>query len=264
MSTIPEWIAEFGPGDSLGVGLCALLCGAIKYRGFDTANFTQPAREKAILDRLVELFALRQPRPQKGWPDFDAHLPPSLFPEGILSDSHLQRTLDPSRVARLKADIDDRQAGAADTSMELIAPWQQRAEEFKQEFDLVMSHTVLQYMADLHGYFRHCARLLKPGGWMSHQIDFASMGMTRVWNGHLAYDDTYWKLLTRDQRWFSARKLLSDYLSAIEACGLQLVHVERRFTPGGLARDQLAPAFRNASDDDINCSGAYLIARMPA
>lgn len=263
MRAIPGWIAEFGPGDSLGVGLCALLCGASKYRGFDTANFIEPARDQAMLARLAELFSARQPRPRKGWPDFDAHLPATLFPDHILPESRMRETLDPARVARLSADIERLQAGDASASMELTAPWQHRCDDFEPQFDLVMSHTVLQYLPDLRTYFTNCARLLKPGGWMSHQVDFSSMGMTRVWNGHLAYDDIFWRLLTRNQRWFPTRKLLSEYLREIETSGLQLVHIERHCTAGGLTRDQLATAFRCASDEDIRCSGVYMIACKP-
>ena len=39
-NTLPMNVAEFGPGDSLGIGFAALLSGSSKYIAFDAVSYT--------------------------------------------------------------------------------------------------------------------------------------------------------------------------------------------------------------------------------
>ena len=55
----PRTVAELGPGDSLGVGLAALVSGADRYHAFDVVRHAQVERNQAVLDELVELFRAR-------------------------------------------------------------------------------------------------------------------------------------------------------------------------------------------------------------
>jgi hypothetical protein len=50
-------VAELGHGDSLGLGICALLSGARRYIGLDRVSFGPRADNLALLDELSELFA---------------------------------------------------------------------------------------------------------------------------------------------------------------------------------------------------------------
>ena len=53
---IPKIVAELGPGDSLGIGLCALLSGAERYYAFDVVKYANPSKNMAIFEELVILF----------------------------------------------------------------------------------------------------------------------------------------------------------------------------------------------------------------
>ena len=60
-----EWqsVAELGPGESLGIGLAAVLSGADRYFAFDVKAHAAPERNLATFEQLVELFSRREPIP---------------------------------------------------------------------------------------------------------------------------------------------------------------------------------------------------------
>jgi hypothetical protein len=90
---MPRSVAELGPGDSLGVGIAALLSGASRFYALDVVAYSNTEKNLRMLDDLVERFRRRAPRPTKGWPDFDEHLDANLFPSHILTDEVLAKTL---------------------------------------------------------------------------------------------------------------------------------------------------------------------------
>ena len=263
MASVPQSVAEFGPGDSLGVGLSALLSGANRYCGFDAENFTRPDRDQVVLGELVGMLASRYPRPKKGFPDFDQYLGPDLFPHDILDDTRLRETLSPDRIERLRGSLALAASSREDTpkAIQLVAPWQHRVASFTPDFDLLLSHTVLEFLPNLKDFFKTCADLLRPGGWMSHQVDFRSVGITNCWNGHLAYSEDLWRFMVAHRAYSPNRRLLSEYLRDLELGGFELVTAMRRVNNNGLRRRQMAKVFQSASDEDLTCSGAFIIAR---
>lgn len=263
MSTLPKTVGEFGPGDSLGVGLSALLSGARRYCAFDVADFTQRENDLMLLEQLAQMLRARAPRPHKGFPDFDEHLDSSLFPHQILREPLLREALAPDRVADLKAALSRMDPGERDAPIQMVAPWRGKAHEFVPEFEMLLSHSVLQYMSDIELFFNACMRLLRPGGWMSHQVDFGSMGLSRDWNGHLAYPDSVWQFMVNRRPFAPNRKLLSEYLRGLKTAGFDIVSVQKLLDRGGVQRQQLAPNFRVAADEDLACRGAFVIARKP-
>src|SRR5262245_22309033 len=56
LNSDPKTVAELGPGDSLGVGLAALLSGAERYYALDVVEHANAAHNIVVLDALVELF----------------------------------------------------------------------------------------------------------------------------------------------------------------------------------------------------------------
>lgn len=58
-------IGELGPGDSIGMGLAALLSGAVDYVGLDLVPFSMRADLIRIFDELVGLFHRTEPIPNE-------------------------------------------------------------------------------------------------------------------------------------------------------------------------------------------------------
>lgn len=262
----PNTVAELGPGESVGVGLAALLSGAEHYVGLDVAHYTVAERNVRILDELVELFRSRAPRPQrfKGWPDFDEYLDAALFPSHILTPSVLERTLAKDRVARIRDALLGRGEPSAQPTIRYVVPWSDPSVLEPGSVDLVLSHSVLEHVVDLEGTYRALSAWLKPGGWTSHQVDLKSHGMTREWNGYRAYSEPMWKLMLGRRPYLINRHPCSVHLQWMEQAGLETVIALKHHRHDGIPRERAAPRWRTLSDDDFTCSGLYVIARKRA
>src|SRR5438045_9241889 len=77
LATIPRTVAELGPGDSVGVGMAALLSGSERYWALDVVSYANPVRTLEIFDALVDLFTSRVSIPDD---DELADVQPALDP----------------------------------------------------------------------------------------------------------------------------------------------------------------------------------------
>ena len=102
LRSIPDTVAEIGPGDSLGVGIAALLSGVNNYYALDILHYATTELNLEIFDGLVDLFKRRAKRPSKGWPDFDSYLDENLFPSHILTDKILNSALSEQRIRSIR------------------------------------------------------------------------------------------------------------------------------------------------------------------
>lgn len=261
MKEMPRTIAELGPGDSLGIGLAAMLSGVDHYCALDVVRHAQDGRDLAIFDELVDLFRQRAPRPTRGWPDFDAHLDEDLFPGGILNEGVLARALAPERIENLRALVQGRTA-ETDVSIRYMVPWDDDGVIEPATVDLIISHSVLEHVVDLKKTYRAMHAWLKPGAWMSHQIDFTSHGLAREWNGHRQYPELIWKLVEGNRPYLLNRQPYSTHQRLLQEQQLDVVcDLRNHISTSGLRRDQLARRWREISDEDLTCAGAFVQAR---
>ena len=59
-SSIPEVVVEIGPGNSLGVGLAALLSGSKTYYALEKTQFWNVETNIRVFDELVAYFKMRK------------------------------------------------------------------------------------------------------------------------------------------------------------------------------------------------------------
>ena len=263
MRTIPNALAELGPGDSLGVGLAAMLCGVDHYYGLDAVPYSSTKSSLAVFEELIALVRERTPRARMGWPDYDAHLDQRLFPSHILTDERLERSLAPDRIRcireRLRAMSAQHSGGL---SIQYKAPWMGEAAIERESVDVIISHAVLQSVLDLDATYAALCAWLKPGGFMSHQIDFTSFRTSREWNGHWAYPDPVWKLIVGKRPYLINREPHSTHLRLMTEQGLTLVcDLQNYAAAPAMNRSHLAARWKNMSEDDFACSGAFMQAR---
>jgi hypothetical protein len=114
---------------------------------------------------------------------------------------------------------------------------------------------------DLGGVYTEMAGWLKPRGIMSHEIAFKSIGITTKWNGHWACSDALWTLAAGRRRHATNRERHSTHIALLKRAGCQVVTDERIVRPSGISRAQLAPRFRDLSDDDLTTSSALISSR---
>lgn len=253
---LPQAVAEVGPGDSLALGIAALLSGARTYHAYDVKAFSCPAEDAARVPLMARLFASRTPFPADGWPDVHAVLGSGLEPA-----THAWAAADtrPERQAAIAAALEGA-TESKDAPVAYVTPWE-CARVPREAYDLVLSHSVLEYVEDLDTVFASMAMMLKPGGWMSHQVDFSSLGITHAWNGHLAYGPFAWWLVRGRRRHAPNRRLASEYLSALDRHGFEVVWSARYEDALGLGHADVAATFRAAPPRDIGCHSLFVVAR---
>lgn len=257
MDTIPETVAELGPGDSLGIGLAAMLSGANRYYALDVVPFTNTESNLEVFDELVALFKARTGRPSVGWPDYDRYLDPHLFPSHILTDEILAATLADDRVSRIRRALINPGMAVDEVSVEYHVPWSDDSVIQHESVDLILSHSVLEHVADLEGTYHALKRWLKPDGMMSHQIDFGAHGLSREWNGFRGYSELLWKLVLGKRTYLINRVPCSVHLDLL-ASRFKIVCEMKRIRNDGISRSELSPYWRDMSDEDLNCSGVFV------
>jgi SAM-dependent methyltransferase len=263
MQDIPRSVLELGPGESVGTGVAALLSGAERYVAIDAVPHMRPEANVAVFTELLQLFRSRAPRPRPGFPPIDHYLDERLFPSAALGEARLERALAPERLARIEAAV--RAVGSDDPdAMIRYCTWSAPQPVAEASVDMVFSHVVLNHVEDLEGLYAKCARWLRPGGWMSHQVDFTCLGTAAEWNGHRAYGDLAWKVIRGRRPYFVNREPLATHLKLLDAAGFE-VQLLRGRKEGGITRAQLAPRWRGISDEDLATqTGFFVCRRRPA
>lgn len=260
----PKTIAELGPGNSLGIGLAALLTGAERYFAFDVVEHASDAGNLAIFDELVALFAARADIPDEAeFPAVKPYLTRYDFPQALLPEPRLANNLRPQRIQRIRralCAVDP----AGDAPVRYVVPWlgtsgPARAPELGS-LDMIFSQAVMEHVDDLDAAYQAMGRWLAPGGFISHQIDFKSHGTAKAWNGHWAISDLEWRLMRGRRPSLINRQPCSEHLRLLEKQGFKTLVTERIKSASDLERDHLAARFRTLTDEDLTTSGLYLIA----
>jgi hypothetical protein len=253
----PKTVAELGPGDSLGIGLAALITGCETYYAFDVVEYAAPDRNLLVFDELVRLFRSRTPVP--GEDEFTS-VKPCLasyeWPGDLLDDSRLETLLERSRLERIRASIAD--PHGPDSMILYKVPWADERILCSGSVDMIYSQAVLEHIDDLPGACRAMHRWLKPDGYLSHQIDFKAHGTAVEWNGHWAYSDLTWKLIKGRRPYLLNREPHSTHVSILERAGFSIVCDQTVKSHSNLERRALAHRFRSISDDDLTTSGAFI------
>jgi len=260
----PQVVAELGPGDSLGIGLAALLSGVQRYIALDVVAHAAPDRNLTVFDELTALFRDRAAIPDDvEFPQVHPRLKSYDFPAHMLDDERLQRALAPDRIQKIRRDLASLYHPGDATSVNYICPWSDADAVQAGSVDIVFSQAVLEHVDDIRFTYNACYRWLKPGGAMSHQIDFKSHGITDEWNGQWGYPDWLWTITRGRKPYFINREPLSSHLSAIQEAGFELIGVLPVRKAGGIGRSELAGRFRTLSDDDLSTASAHVLARKP-
>jgi len=108
LNPYPKVVAELGPGDSLGIGLAALISGSEQYFAFDVFEHASIKKNEIIFDQLIELFKNRTPIPGDDvFPNVKPRLSDYHFPDEILDQNHMNEMLAPTRLAKIRASIQE-------------------------------------------------------------------------------------------------------------------------------------------------------------
>jgi SAM-dependent methyltransferase len=267
-TAIPGTVAELGPGDSLGVGIAALICGAEQYFAFDAVRYRAADVNLKVLDDLVRLFRERvSPPDERDFPQLKPHLVRYGFPGHILTPSRLEKMLSEDRLRKIRnaiAAVGSGQPHASEAMITYVAPWNSASAIRSDSVDMILSQAVLMHVDDLQSAYETMFKWLKPGGLMSHQIDFKSMGTAKTPFGHWEYSDLEWKILRGRRSYLINREPYSTHIRLLDACNFRIVREIKAHEETPADRIRLARRFQNLTPEDLQTSGLFVQAAKPA
>ena len=251
-------ILEVGPGDNLGVALKFLAKGAERVVCLDKFYAERDTNQETAI-----YMAIRQALPPEQAREFDLCV-------NLNNGNELNQN-------RLKY-IHGHGIEEADKILE------------QSSFNFILSRAVIHNVYDLDRAFQVMDKLLTPGGYMLHKIDFTDENMFSSRGMHpltfLTIPERIYSLMAADSG-KPNRKLISYYRDKMEELGYEskilvsgilgerelIPHKERieigiDYSDATLSlineiRPRLAIPFRSFSDQDLAATGIFLIARKP-
>jgi hypothetical protein len=258
---IPARVAELGPGDSIGVGLAALLSGVESYFALDVIKYWNNERNLRILDELTDMFQKREKIPGNDEFPLLQPVPGNFdFPSQIISDTILNRSLNMDRINQIREELRHPE-NEKNVFIHYKIPWYDKGIIVPESLDFIFSHTVLQHIEDVENAYAAMNSWLKPGGFSTHLIDYKSMGFTTRWNGHWTFSDWEWRMMVGGRKFSINRLPHSNHMQLLEDNNFSILFIRIENTKNTIPKNRLAKKYRLLSDDDLNTSGAYLIAQ---
>jgi len=263
LNTIPKRIAELGPGDSLGIGLSALLSGAEDYLALDIIKFSNEERNLKIFDELVFLFKNKTSVPlDSEFPNMHPALNSYEFPSHILTDEILVKALDENRLAKIRNSIigiEHPEKAPADTMIQYRVPWNDAKVMEVESIDMIISQAVLQHIDKLEETYACMNKWLKKNGIMSHSIDLKSMGSSDTWDGHWGYSDAEWKIVRGRKNYLINREPYSKHVELLKRNNLTILCDKKSIsTSSFLNGKKLAEKFKKITHTDLTVSGTFI------
>jgi len=251
-------ILEVGPGDNFGVALKFIVAGAAQVvcldKFYSERNLEQQTR---IYRELRKELSPAQTR----W-----------FDEAIELNGEIK--LNPARIEYIYGH-------GVEEADQILKP---------ASFDFIVSRAVIHNVYDLDRGFDAMDRLLAPGGYMLHKIDFSDENMFSSRGMHpltfLTIPESIYRLMARDSG-KPNRRLINDYreqmrrrgyegrifISAVLGVGVLSPHKEQiergvDYGQGTVSlieeiRSQLAAPYRKLAEEDLATAGIFLVAQKP-
>ncbi|MBX3326120.1 MAG: methyltransferase domain-containing protein [Nitrospira sp.] len=250
-------VGELGPGDSLGIGLAALLSGAARYVGLDIVPYSAKADLEKMLDELLQMYSQEERIP-------DGTEFPSVRPQ-IASYGFPGHLIDRASVLAKAEEVRSHLRGGLNSSSFLgyRVPWTSLPHIAEASLDLIFSQAVLEHVDSLEETYRAMFAWLRPGGYASHVIDFKAHGRSPFWNGHWAYSDWQWKLVRGKREFLLNREPMSTHLAHAKKVGFKVVLSKREEATIGLDISALSSRFRQMSGVDAQTSEVLMILQKP-
>jgi hypothetical protein len=250
-------VAEIGPGDSLGIGLSALLSGFDRFYAFDRVAHAAAEKNLVVFDELLGMFRARARIPDDTeFPEMRPKLDTYDFPHDVFS--RLDTSLVPARTDGIRRDLQ-----GLSGAVRYVAPWEESDVVPDASVDFIISQAVLEHIDDLFPAYKTMARYLRVGGLMSHQIDFKSHGTADKWNGHLAYSRATWSAMRGRLPYLLNRLTYSSHRRMWDELGLEVLTEQLHERVDGIPRKDLAREFSDLPDGDLRVAGAFVQLRKP-
>ena len=153
------------------------------------------------------------------------------FPEKILGPEINDIVFLKDRLREITNALQEKNSGI---TINYVVPWDSSSSTYTEKIDLIYSQAVMEHVEDIESAYCAMYKWLKPGGILSHQIDFKTHEMTKEWNGHWFISENLWKLLLHGRKYSINRLPVSAHINAIQKAGFTIknilpVHMENKF-----------------------------------
>jgi SAM-dependent methyltransferase len=246
----PETVLEIGPGKAIGAGVAALLSGASQYIAYDANPLLQGHCDVRLLEELAALFEQKA-----AFAENDPLLPVTAFPSQLFSTERLAHFLSEDWQARIRHSLQ--------TQSDLLRYVNDPAALEANTADYLFSHSVLEHVENLEEMYALMWKWLKPGGIMTHSIDFTAHGTSPQWNGQWTIPDWMWRLMKGKRLYFLNRAPVSTHQTLLVRFGFELKGIHLMTRASLLTRDDLTDRFQHLSESDLTTTTAFLVARKP-
>ena len=252
-------IAEIGPGDSIGVGLLALLLGVEKYYAFDVVKFANVEKNLKIFYQLIDLLKAREKVPDyKEFPKINPFLNNYDFPYQIYSNEFLDFCLREERIKKIEYSILNQNIKDS-----LIYYYNDKDifnnKVQRDTMDLIFSQATMEHVDDITFHYKSMQKLLKKEGLISHSIDFRCHGYASQWDKHWEYSDLYWKLLRGKRPYLINRMPLSKHLNLIESNNFKVLENQIVKLNSNIVNKNKYKKLKDFQDYDFTASVSYIL-----
>ncbi|MEM9544427.1 MAG: hypothetical protein AAGA77_00570 [Bacteroidota bacterium] len=263
----PNNIVEIGPGGSLGSGVFALLLGAKSYTAVDAKNHLGATDHIKILHDLIDLLQRKEPIPSGKFPNLSPGLDAYQFPDWLSDRIVSKDLLSNSRIKSLEKLLTafEKNHEAHDDGLHIkyVTTVDYSKIEAPKEIDWIYSQAVMEHVPAVQYVYENCLSWLRPGGLMSHQIDYKSHGLAADWNGHWTYSNFVWKLINGNRTYLINRHPHSYHRQALGNLGFQVLKEKNIHRKSNYA---LADMNKNCNlkKEDVTTSGSFIIVQKPS
>jgi hypothetical protein len=204
-NSFPVVVAELGPGSSIGVGLCALLCGAQIYYALDFADHTCATRNLRVFDAL---------RARRSIPGDETTFPTPVswhFPSRLVIP-------DDDRIQTIRDDLVNKK----NKFIRARVPWTSFCIP-SESVGWLWSHSVMEHVDEIEQVWKCYATWLAHDGIMTHNIDYHCHRLATHWDGHWSIKDFCWKVIRGRRPYLLNRLPHSAQMALANSAGFEIV-----------------------------------------
>lgn len=250
-------IAEIGPANSFGIGICALLCGAEKYIALDIDDSYDSTLTTGIFEELLKLLISREPIPDDiVFPNINLRISNYDFPKDILNDELLDKSLSKDRINQILMEIQNVR-GKNNVFISYYTPWQSNTNLLqikRQNIDLIFSRAVLEHVKFPIILYKDINTILRKSMLMFHDIEYHSHGLSKYWNGHRHFSKLTWKIVNGNRPYFLNKVTHSEHEDLITGNRFKILRSDRIKRDSNLRR-----GIYGMSVDDYETYGGAIV-----
>jgi hypothetical protein len=156
-------LRSWGPGDSLGTGMAALLSRVSSYYAFDVVDYSKTSPD------LVETIADRHRSNIPGeneFPELEPKLDSYELPPDLLTERDLDTSVSPERLNKIREALISRGHGSGDINIRYYVPWNDNSVILPGSVDGAFSQAVIKHVNDIAATYRALATWVCDGGYV--------------------------------------------------------------------------------------------------